>query len=193
MRPSRVFRLIFRIFILILTLSVTLIATLGGLSGLSILMGDNIGLDTDNADFNLQINNSTYEIEDFSFALPFNLTNSGLFDLENLKLTIDLDMNYSHVDDPVPGVNTTRQIQILTKSSNFGTISKGRTGNFNFTADFGDFIIGVFPNFTSEVDWYRGTPAIEFYANLTISLDYSIGLHTLTIGIHNLPVGGIPS
>ncbi|NVM38239.1 MAG: hypothetical protein HWN81_21775 [Candidatus Lokiarchaeota archaeon] len=193
MRPSRVFRLIFRIFIFLLIISITLVSILGGLSAVLILTTpDTIGLDTDNADFDLQINNSTFEVEDFSFTLPFNLTNSGFFDLENLELLINLNLNYSHVDDPVPGVNTTRQVQIFTKYQNFGNIPKGTTGTFTFTGDLSNFNLGVLPNFTSEVDWYRGPPAIEFFADIIISLDYSIGLHTLRIGILDLQLGGLP-
>ncbi len=188
------FRLIFRIFIFLLTISITLVSILGGLSAVLILTNpDTIGVDTDNADFDLQINNTTKVIEDFNFTLPFNLTNSGYFDLENLELTINIEMNYSHIDDPVPGVNTTRLVQFFTKIDNFGKIPKGTTGTFTFTGDISNFIAGVLPNFTTEVDWYRGPPAIEFYADLLISLDYSIGLHSLTIGILDLPVGGTPS
>ncbi|MEE9377579.1 MAG: hypothetical protein V3V33_06040 [Candidatus Lokiarchaeia archaeon] len=193
MRPSRVFRIIFRIFIFLLTISITLVSILGGLSAVLILTTpDTIEVDTDNADFDLQINTTTFVIEDFNFTLPFNLTNTGYFDLENLNLTINLEMNYNHVDYPTPGVNTTRQVQIFTKSEIFGTIPKGTKGTFTFTGDLSNFNIGVLPNFTTEVDWYRGPPAIEFYANLIISLDYSIGLHAITIGILDLQVGGIP-
>lgn len=193
MRPSRVFRLVFRIFIFLLTISITLVSILGGLSAVLILMNqESIGINTDDADFDMQINNSTSEVEDFNFALPFNFTNSGFFDLENLELMISIGMNYSHIDYPVLGVNTTRQVLIFTRFENFGTIRKGETGTFIFTGDFSNFNTAVLPNFTTEVDLFRGPPILEFYANLTISLDYSIGLHKLTIGIHNLQVGGIP-
>lgn len=193
MRPSRVFRLVFRIFIFLLTISITLVSILGGLSAVLILMNqESIGIDTDDADFDMQINNSTLEVEDFNFTLPFNFTNSGFFDLENLELTISLGMNYSHIDYPVIGVNATRQVLIFTRFENFGTIRKGETGTFIFTGDFSNFNTAVLPNFTTEVDRFRGPPIIEFYANLTISLDYSIGLHKITIGIHNLHVGEMP-
>ena len=50
MRPSRVFRLIFRIFIALLALSVTMVSILGGLSAFVILTHheDNIQIDFDN-------------------------------------------------------------------------------------------------------------------------------------------------
>jgi len=193
MRPSRVFRLLFRIFVFLLTISVTIVSILGGLSAVLILADpENLGVDPNEAEFNLSMNYTTFVIQDINFTLPFNLTNAGYFDMENLELNIEIALNYSHVDYPVLGVNTTRQILIFTKSQNFGTIPKGTTGFFSFTGLLADFNIGVFPNFTTEVDWLRGPPAIEFYANLTISLDYSIGLHSLTIRIFNLLVGGQP-
>jgi hypothetical protein len=153
---------------------------------------ENIGIDPSKAEFNFDINNSTFEIDDINFTLPFNFTNNGYFDLENLELKVDLALNYSQIDYPVPGINQTRQVPILSKSLNFGTVKNGNTGNFNLTGLFSDFNLGNFPNFTTEVDWFRGPPAILFYANLTVSLDYSIGLYSLTIGILNLLVGGLP-
>ena len=188
MRPSRVFRLIFRIFIFLLTLSVTIVSILGGLSAALILFNpENIGIDPSKVDINFN-----YPPLNINFTLPFNLTNAGFFDLENLELKIDLAMNYSHVNYPTPGVNETREVPIFNKTQPFGTIPKGTTGNFNFTGLFSEFNQGKFPNFTTEVDWLRGPPAILFYANFTVSLDYSIGLHSLTIGFIDIYVGGFP-
>ena len=85
MRVSRVFRIIFRIFISLLTLSITVVAFLGGLSAVQILQNPaNIGMDTDNAELNID-----YDLGGFgggNFSLPFNVTNAGYFDLENLVL-----------------------------------------------------------------------------------------------------------
>ena len=190
MRPSRVFRLLFRIFVSLLTLSITVVSLLGFLSAVTILSNPN-NIRVNPGDFDLQYSIFPLNI---NFTLPFNLTNAGYFDLENLNLKIDLAMNYSHVDGGGPGVNETRVINIFNKSQYFGNIPQGATGTYNYTGLFSDF---YFPppaefNFTSSVDWYRGTPAILFYANFTISLDYSLGLHSLIIGInYPNPVGGI--
>ena len=101
MRPSRVFRGIFRIFIFLLTISVTIVSILGGLSAILILSDqNNLGVDPDAAEFNLDINNVTLAIDNIDFTLPFNLTNAGYFDMENLELSIQIALNYSHVDDP---------------------------------------------------------------------------------------------
>lgn len=186
MRPSRVFRLIFRIFISLLTLSVTIVSILGGLSAVLILSNhENIGVDPGNVDIDFN-----YPPLDINFTLPFNITNAGFFDLENLELKIDLAMNYSHVDYPVLGVNESRVIKIFNKSQNFGTIPKGMTGNFNFTGLFSEFNFPPTLNFTKDIDWFRGPQAILFYANFTISLDYSIGLHSLTIVFNDIFIGG---
>ena len=193
MRPARIFRLIFRIFILFLTISVTLVAFLGGLSAFMILSNQqNIGVDPSKAEFTIEMNNATYEIDNINFTLPFNFTNAGYFDLENLELKVDLAINYSHIDYPSPGINQTRKVPILSKSQTFGTVKMGITGYFNLTGLFSDFDIGNFPNFTTEVNWFRGPPAILFHANLTVNLDYTIGLHSLTIGILDLLVGELP-
>jgi hypothetical protein len=193
MRPSRVFRLIFRIFILLLTISITTVSILGGLSAVMILSNpENIGVNPSKVEFNLDINNITFTIQDINFTFPFNFTNSGYFDLENLDFNIDLTLNYSHIDYPAPGINQTRKVPIFSKSQNFGTVTKGTTSQFNLTGITSDFDIVNFPNFTTEVDWFRGPPAIIFFANITVNLDYSIGLHSLTIGIIDLAVGGLP-
>ena len=97
MRTSRVFRLLFRILILLLALSVTIVSFLGGLSAVMIFTNqNNIGIDTSNADFNLD-----YDIgglNDANFTLPFNITNAGYFDIDNFQLRVELEMNYSNVD-----------------------------------------------------------------------------------------------
>lgn len=188
MRPSRVFRLLVRIFISLLTLSVTIVGMLGGMSAFMILLNqDNIGVDPSEIDINF----NPFPLN-INFTLPFNLTNAGYFDLEHLEMKIDLAMNYSHVDYPVLGVNESRVIKIFNKSQDFGTILKGTTGNFNYTGLFSDFNFPPSLNMTSDIDWTVGPPAILFIANFTISLDYSIGLHSLTIGLTNIPVGGFP-
>ncbi|MFX0003990.1 MAG: hypothetical protein ACFE9C_03910 [Candidatus Hodarchaeota archaeon] len=188
MRPSRVFRLLVRIFISLLTLSVTIVGMLGGMSAFMILLNpENIGIDPSEIDINF--NPSPLNV---NFTLPFNLTNAGYFDLEHLELKIDLGMNYSHVNYTGSGVNVSRVIKVFNKSENFGTILKGTTGNFNYTGLFSDFNFPPSLNMTTDVDWTVGPPAILFIANFTISLDYSIGLQSLTISFTNIPVGGFP-
>jgi len=192
MRPSRVFRLLVRIFILFLTISVTAVSILGGLSAVMILSNqDNFGIDTDNAEFNLDINNSTLIIENVNFSLPFNITNAGYFDLENFQLNIQLGLNYSQIDGGGPGVNETRIVRILDRTQNFGDIPKGLTGNFTFFGANSSFLHSSFPDPLTDIDWTR-SPPLEFYANFTISLDYSVGMHSISITVINIKIGEYP-
>ncbi|MHA2005674.1 MAG: hypothetical protein ACXABO_02550 [Promethearchaeota archaeon] len=190
MRASRVFRLIVRIFILLLTFSITVVAALGAMSAVLILSNpDNIGIDTDDADFNIDYDLAG--LHNANFTLPFNVTNAGYFDLENLELEIDIAMNYSEVDYPTPGVNGTKTVAIFHKSLNFGTIPQGVTRDFIFTGLFSDFIVGNFPNIT-DIDIFQPPPLFEFYANFTISLDYSLGMHSISVSVTNLQIGEFP-
>ena len=150
---------------------------------------DNIGLGIDDAELNLD-----YDLAGFhggNFSLPFNITNAGYFDLENLEFSLLISINYSHIDYPISGSNETRNVIVFDKSENFGSIPKGQTGVFNFTADSSDFIAANFPD-PLDVNYLRGPPIFEFYANITISLDYSLGMHQLSISIINLLIGELP-
>ena len=146
MRPSRVFRLLIRILLYLLTLSVTLVSILGILSAGLILsnLPENIQPDFDNAEFNIEINNTTLVIENINFTLPVNLTNAGYFDLENLELSIQIGLNYSHINWTTPGVNETRFVRILDHSQNFGTIAKGSTAHLFFFVITVRFYTGIF-------------------------------------------------
>ncbi len=65
------------------------------------------------------------------------------------------------------------------------------TGFFNFTGLSSDFFTGVYPNIT-EIDIFKPSPLFEFYTNFTISLDYSLGMHSISINIQNIKVGELP-
>jgi len=190
MRPSRVFRLLFRIFISLLTLSVTIVSFLGGLSAILILgnFNENIQVDYSGAEFNLNINATTYRIENVNFSLPFNLTNAGYFDIENLELGIEIALNYSSK----PDLNETRLVKIFNITQNFGTIPQGATGNYIFFGGNSTFLHQRFPDPVTEINWLYGPPILVFYANFTITLDYSLGMHSLSIRALNIKVGEYP-
>ncbi len=189
MRPSRVFRLLFRIFILLLTLSVTVVSILGGLSALIILdpSSNNIGVDYTDASFDVDFNNLTGELTAFNFSLPFNITNAGYFDLENLQVDIKIGMRYEHINYTLPGQNDTIFKKFFEKHQDYGTIIKGNKGLFNFTGDMSNII--SFPNAT-KINWYRTPPPdVEFFANFTVGLTYSLGLHSLAFSMLNISIG----
>ncbi|MFX0041300.1 MAG: hypothetical protein ACFE8L_00170 [Candidatus Hodarchaeota archaeon] len=193
MRPSRVFRWIIRILILVLTLSVTAVSLLGGYSAILILSDqDNIGIDTDNADFNLDYNETTGVVNDINFTLPFNITNAGFFDLEDLTLGLQIGLEYWHVNLTGPGINDTQTVKIFEKSTSYPTIKKGSTLYGNYTGVYSDFVpyLGNLPDI-ADIDLFK-VPIFRFFANFTISLTYSLGLHSITLGVNNITIGEYP-
>ncbi len=182
MRPSRVFRLIFRIFIAVLTLSVTTVSILGGLSAVIILREkDNLQIDFDNAEFNF--NESTLET---NFSLPFQVNNTGYFDIENLELYLEIFLNYSSISH----MNETVAIKIFDKAQPLDDIPKGEIRDFVFFGNNSDFYYS--PAIIFDINWLKVPPILEFYANITVSLDYSIGLHSLAITLENYFIYGYP-
>lgn len=177
---------------MVLTLSITLVTILGMLSAVLILgnFEENIGIDPDDVDFNLDFNITSGEINNVNFTLPFNITNAGFFDLEDLNIEIEIAMRYEHINFTLPGQNDTRTVKIFEKSKLLGTIKYGDTKIFNFSGIKDDFINGSIPNPKDQINWYRTPPPdIEFFANFTISLIYSLGLHSLSFGMLNLSIG----
>ncbi|MFX0154169.1 MAG: hypothetical protein ACFE9Q_06550 [Candidatus Hodarchaeota archaeon] len=183
-------RLILKIFIIILALSVTVVTILGGLSAVIILNPNskNIGIDYYNASFDVDFNNSTGDLTVFNFTLPFNVTNAGYFDLEDLQLDIDIAVRYEHINYTGDGLNYTRFLKYFEKQQNFGNIRKGTIGFFNYTGNISDIIF--FPNALTEINWFRTPlPDLEFFANFTIDLTYSLGLHSLSFSLLNIAIG----
>ncbi len=193
MRPSRVFRWIIRILILVLTLSVTAVSLLGGMSAIMILSNqDNIGIDYDNADFNLDYNKTTGVIDNINFTLPFNITNAGFFDLEDLKLGLQISLEYAHVNLTGTGENISQTVKIFDKTESYPTIKKGKTLYDNFTGEYSYFapFLGGIPDI-ADIDLTR-VPIFNFYGNFTISLTYSLGLHSITFGLNNITLWEYP-
>lgn len=186
MRPARVFRWLIRLFVLILTLSVTMVSIFGGLSAVMILSNpDNIGIDTGNADLNIDYDIGG--INDINFTLPFNITNAGFFNLEDLKINVGIWLEYWHVNLTIPGVNSSNIVKIFDKTTEFGNIKKGATLRDNYTGTYSDFTTSAFP---APIDFdFTKDPDMIFYANFTMSLKYSLELHSITLGIYNISVG----
>ena len=192
MRVSRVFRLIFRIFILVLTTSVTFVTFLGLDSARLILnpTSENIGINTDNVDFNIDIDLFAGDVNAFNFTLPFNVTNAGYFDLHNLEMNFVMGVRYEHINLTTPGQNDTVTAKIFEKTELFGSVLKGATENYILQGNITNFISANFPDVHTEVNWYRSPqPVLEFVANFTVSLVYSLGLHDLAFGGINQSIG----
>ena len=74
-------------------------------------------------------------------VVPFNISNVGVYDLNDITLSFQIAMNYSHVDYPVPGQNQSRIELIFNKTQNFGDILHGKNLIDNFTFFLFKFLI----------------------------------------------------
>ena len=82
MRFSRVFRWVMRIFLLVLTLSLTGVSVLGSMSAVAILSNpDNINVPSGPINANLNLS----DVNLMSVQVPFNVSNVGFFELEKIS------------------------------------------------------------------------------------------------------------
>ena len=190
MRPSRVFRWIVRIFLLILTTCMSVVSFLGGYSAVLILSTPgNINVPSGPIQANLNITNPS----GMYLIIPFNITNAGYFDLTELTLDFKIAMRYDHVNLTGTGQNITTTRLIFDKFEVFPPILSGQTYSNNFTATGGDgFIPSNFPNATTEIDWYKKPYAVEYFANFTVSGMYSLDLLGFRFTLTNFSVGHLP-
>ena len=175
MRPARVFRMILRIFVLVLTISMSLISFLGGLSAVKILSNpDNIKLPNGNiqANFDIQHPNSIY------IKVPFKITNEGYFDLEDLYIKITIAAVDGHGDE----------VEIFQKSTNFGDIPKGESLSDVYSGDYKDFIISNIYEAYLQLDYSSG---ITLKADIVLGAKYELGLLSLRVELYNIPVGSL--
>ena len=193
MRPSRIFRLIIRMFLLLLTVSMSLVSFLGGLSAVLIL-----GVD-ENGDNNIQVPSGTVATslnisapETMTIDIPFKIKNAGYFDLTDLELWVKLKMTYSHWDYGGPNVNVTRTALIFNKTASFDIIVAGATLETNFTgtgAPGGGFLPLNIPNITAgEINVFM---ALIFTIDIELTCTYSLGLLDLGVEIYDHPVKSV--
>ena len=185
MRYSRLFRWIVRGFLLVFTLSLSAVSLLGGFSAMTIFDPNvnNVNVPDGDITANFDISNPS----GMFINVPFNISNSGVYDLTNIQLGFQVAMTYGNASTPL---NETTTVIIFDKTQSFVTITQGVTLKANLTGTASDFI--NLPNPSTEVDWYRTPYALEFYANLTFSASYSLNLYTFTVNIINLTAGHFP-
>ncbi|MBY9018032.1 MAG: hypothetical protein KGD66_04280 [Candidatus Lokiarchaeota archaeon] len=184
------FRWSVRIFLLVLTLSLTGVSILGSMSAVSILGNeDNVNIPSGPIDANLNISN----VNEMYFRVPFNVTNVGFFDLTNLRIEFSVTMVYDHVNLTGIGENITSSAIVFNKATVFPPIPNGQTYNGLFNASSGDGFLPInFPNATTEIDWYRTPYAVEFYADFIVSASYSLDLISFSVELFNISVGNLP-
>ncbi|MCJ7650717.1 MAG: hypothetical protein MUP85_19070 [Candidatus Lokiarchaeota archaeon] len=187
MRFSRVFRWVVRIFILVLTLSLTGVSILGGMSAVAIL-GDPNNVNIPSGPINANLNIS--DVNTMYLQVPFNVTNVGFFALTNLRIEFSVRMIYDHVNLTGTGENITSSAIVFNKANPFPSIPIGQTYDGLFSASSGDGFLPInFPNATTEIDLYRTPHAIEFYADFIFSASYSLDLISFSVKLFNISVG----
>jgi len=93
MRTSRLFRLIIRVFLLLLASSMSLVSFLGGYSALLILG------DEDNIDLDINFEGDPFlDPNNFEIDIEFEINNLGYFDLEDLEIELRLYLIYGRLN-----------------------------------------------------------------------------------------------
>ncbi len=183
MRPSRIFRLIVRVFLFVFTLSLSAVGFLGGFSAVTILDPNSYNINVPDGPIvaNLDITNTS----SLQITLPFNITNAGVYDLTNIELSFQVSMTYGNTLLPA---NASTTVKIFDFSHIFGTVAHGSflKSSINGTATEG-FILANIPSL-ANVDFYRTPHILEFYGNLTFSASYSLNLYTFTTTILNYSI-----
>jgi len=184
MRPSRIFRWIVRIFLLVFTLSLSAVSLLGGFSAVTILNPDsyNVNIPDGNPTYNFDISDPN----NMQILVPFNITNAGVYELSDVSLRFGIWMVYGDKTN----FNQTTIVKIFEKEVNYGNILPGNVlkTNFNGTGSDG-FILSNIPDPDTDVDKTRIPHDLEFNANFTFSSSYSLNLYTFTVNIINYTMG----
>jgi hypothetical protein len=182
MRPSRIFRWIVRIFLLVFTLSLSVVSLLGGFSAVTILDPDS---------YNVKIGTPTYNFDisdpnNLQILVPFNITNAGVYELGDVSLNLGIWMTYGDKTN----FNQTTIVKVFQKAINYGNIAPGTIliSNLNGTGSDG-FILSNIPDPLTEVDKTRLPYDLEFNANFTFSASYSLNLYTFTVNTINQTIG----
>jgi len=183
MRPSRIFRWIIRIFLLVFTLALSGVSLLGGFSAVTILDPDSYNVNIPDGPIvaNFDITNKV----NMSISVPFNITNVGVYDLDNIILSFQIGMIYH---DTLKPLNATSNVRIFDKTVNYGSVEHGTVLKDTFSGLGSDgFILSNIPNL-SEIDKTK-TPDVRFHANFTFSAMYSLQLYEFTVNLINYSLG----
>ncbi len=174
MRAARVFRWIMRIIILLLTLSLSVVTILGGLSAVNIL-SDSDNIQVPPSGYSISNNIST-EPDNSSWYVnvPIGINNVGYFDLNNLEIDFSLYMEYTSTID-----SNRHNTTLFSEIHNFGNLPSGDSGVFQYNAT------GFTVPLASEV---QISPSPLFWANVTVSAYYSLDLIQFEIHIVDLSI-----
>lgn len=182
MRVSRVFRHIIRILLLVLTLSMSLISFLGGYSAVLILSDEgNIVVPDGDISANLNITDTSQ----MYVEIPMKLNNAGFFDLEDLTVKIEIEMEYSRINETGPGTNATVKETIFDKTVEFDPIKAGEVFKGNFSGEADDF------QNIPEPKYIDLTVTVNYTMDINLDLKYSLRLIALHVEIYDVEISGL--
>lgn len=177
MRVSRLFRLLIRMLLLLLTLSMSFISFLGGLSAIQILSNpDNVVIPNGEIEYNPD----PLDPENNSIKIPFKFKNDGYFDLEDLYIKVSINLKYKD--------NITlkeKNVLIYEAETKFGTIKRGATLKDSYESDPEDFITENFPELTD----FATNRMAYFTADVYLKASYSLGLLSFSVKVFDIDIG----
>ena len=174
MRASKIFRIIFRIALYVMTISLTLTGLFGGLSALAIFgdFSENIKFDFDNARFQI-FDPYIPSMINASVNLPFNITNAGYFPLDDLEMRTWLNMTY----------NSNTESKIIMIETFIAGVSIEPTTEYEGT------FVATNDSFSLPEGFFIPD---AFFMSLNISASYTYRLIHFSVEIRDLqiPIGG---
>ncbi|MFX0071392.1 MAG: hypothetical protein ACFFAO_09915 [Candidatus Hermodarchaeota archaeon] len=182
MRPSRIFRLVVRIFLLLLASSMSLVSFLGGYSAVLILTNeDNIDIDLD----------TTGEISpfanNFSLELKIEFHNQGYYDLEDLELELELNIVYLWINKTGNNDNVTTTETLFDYDKDLGTTLAGDVLKKKIEIEYEDLEVNMMA-LATRID--LNNPRIDFEAEeIKIKAKYSLGLLKFKVVLEDFDLG----
>ncbi|MHA1439702.1 MAG: hypothetical protein ACTSPD_19195 [Promethearchaeota archaeon] len=175
MRTSRLFRFIVRFIILLLTIMMSIVSLLGGLSAVLILGNDeNIVIPDGEISGNLSLNATAND--NMSIEVPFKIVNAGFFDLTGLTINFVIRMEYE-----INFTHESFEYEIFNKETKFDDIEAGDTLEDSFIGDPEDFNVDdVIPDLP-----IINTTTVHYYADIILDAKYSIELLAFHVEINN--------
>ena len=187
MRYSRIVRLIMRVFLLLLASTMSLVSFLGGYSALLIL-GDekNIDLNVNQTGNMFNINDTTFEIE-----IEFEFDNKGYFDLEDLKIELEISMVYEYKNYSGDGENKQFAVPLYEGKKTFKTVENGEKleGSISIVREDLEITIATILEINYHID--KSKDIVFNGEKFGISGKYSLGLISFDVEIEDYEIGSV--
>jgi hypothetical protein len=173
MGVSKILRIIFRIALYMMTISLTLTSFFGGLSA-GLIFSDfqnNIEIPAGDIEAVFELP-PLYPITNLSLKIPFNITNAGYFPLEGLRMGVALNLTYNDTESQIIMSSNLEITEPILPTVEYAGIFEAN--NDSFTPPEGIIV----PN--------------EIFMNLNVSAYYSYQLLWFSVNLENIPIFEFP-